>query len=143
MAGCVGAVVPVAIGNGYGWLQLTMGGKMGDPLFALIDAVAVTVGVSFTVGSGGSGGVFGPSVMIGGLLGAFYSLLLNDLYDLGLHVPSFMIVGMVSLFAGAAKAPLSTLILIAEMTGGYELLVPAMVSVFVSYFLSGSRSIFR
>jgi CIC family chloride channel protein len=49
---------------------------------------------------------------------------------------------MVSLFAGAAKAPLSTLILIAEMTGGYQLLVPAMVSVFLSYFLSGDRGIF-
>ncbi len=141
-AGAVGAFVPVAIGNGYGWLQLMMDGELRDPVFALAGAVAVILGVSFTIGSGGSGGVFGPSVMIGGLIGAFYSLMLNDVYSLNLHVPSFMIVGMVSLFAGAAKAPLSTLILIAEMTGGYDLLVPAMTSVFATYFLSGRRSIF-
>jgi CIC family chloride channel protein len=142
LAGSVGAVLPVAVGNGYGWIQLFMDGVLRDPLLALGGALAVILGVSFTVGSGGSGGVFGPSVMIGGLLGAFYSITLNDLYGLDLNVPSFMIVGMVSLFGGAARAPLSTLILIAEMTGGYQLLVPAMVSVFVTYFLSGERSIF-
>ena len=142
VAGTVGAAVPVSIGNGYGWIQLFMDGVISDPIFALAGSVAVILGVSFTIGSGGSGGVFGPSVMIGGLVGAFYSLVMNDLYHLDLDVPSFMIVGMVSLFGGAAKAPLSTLILIAEMTGGYQLLVPAMLSVFVTYFLSGDRSIF-
>ena len=142
VAGLVGASVPIAIGNGYGWLQLILDGELTDPILTSLGAVAVMLGVSFTIGSGGSGGVFGPSVMIGGLVGATYSLALNKLYGFGLHVPSFTIVGMVSLFAGAAKAPLSTLILIAEMTGGYELLVPAMVSVSVSYFLSGKRSIF-
>ena len=142
LAGLVGAFVPVSIGNGYGWLQLIMDGKLTDLGFIVLGAVAVMLGVSFTLGSGGSGGVFGPSVMIGGLVGAGYSIALNQYHSLSLHVPSFTIVGMVSLFAGAAKAPLSTLILIAEMTGGYELLVPAMVSVSISYFLSGKRSIF-
>ncbi len=142
LAGLVGAFVPIAIGNGYGWLQLIMDGKLQDLSFIILGAIAVMFGVSFTLGSGGSGGVFGPSVMIGGLVGAAYSIAINQYYSLSLHVPSFTIVGMVSLFAGAAKAPLSTLILIAEMTGGYELLVPAMVSVFISYFLSGKRSIF-
>ncbi|NPB08673.1 MAG: CBS domain-containing protein [Aquificae bacterium] len=142
LAGMVGALVPVAIGNGYGWLQLVMDGFVKDYLFTFLGALAVMLGVSFTIGSGGSGGVFGPSVMIGGLLGASYSLFLNSFYGLSLHVPSFTIVGMVALFAGAAKAPLSTLILVAEMTGGYELLVPAMISVFITYFLSGERSIF-
>ena len=142
LAGLVGAFVPIAIGNGYGWLQLIMDGKLQDLSLIILGAIAVMFGVSFTLGSGGSGGVFGPSVMIGGLVGAAYSIAINQYYSLSLHVPSFTIVGMVSLFAGAAKAPLSTLILIAEMTGGYELLVPAMVSVFISYFLSGKRSIF-
>lgn len=142
LAGCVGAVIPVSLGNGYGWIQLFMDSVLKDPLFALAGAIAVVLGVSFTIGSGGSGGVFGPSVMIGGLVGAFYSTAMNSFYGLDLNVPSFIIVGMVSLFGGAAKAPLSTLILIAEMTGGYQLLVPAMVSVFITYFLSGERSIF-
>ena len=142
VAGLIGAFVPIAIGNGYGWLQLILDGKLTDLSFIILGALAVMFGVSFTLGSGGSGGVFGPSVMIGGLVGSAYSIALNQYYSISLHVPSFTIVGMVSLFAGAAKAPLSTLILIAEMTGGYELLVPAMISVFITYFLSGKRSIF-
>ncbi len=142
IAGTVSALVPISVGNGYGWLQMFMDGALSDPLLALLGAVAVVLGVSFTIGSGGSGGVFGPSVMVGGLVGAFYSLTLNSVYGMDLSVPSFMIVGMVSLFGGAAKAPLSTIILIAEMTGGYQLLVPAMLSVLITYFLSGERSIF-
>ena len=142
IAGSIAMFFPAAIGNGYGWIQLILDGKWNNYDQIFLSAVAVMLGVSFTIGSGGSGGVFGPSVMIGGLLGASYSLFLNSQYNLNLHVPSFTIVGMVALFAGAAKAPLSTLILIAEMTGGYELLVPAMIAVFISYFFSGDRSIF-
>ncbi|WP_461831406.1 chloride channel protein [Aquifex sp.] len=142
IAGIIGMFIPMAIGNGYGWLQLILDGKLNDYLFTLAGAFGVMLGVSFTIGSGGSGGVFGPSVMIGGLLGASYSLFVKKELGISLHVPSFTIVGMVALFAAAAKAPLSTLILIAEMTGGYDLLVPAMIAVFIAYFLSGERSIF-
>ncbi len=143
VTGLVCIVTPIAIGNGYGWLQLIMLGEYTNIPGIGLGIVGVIVGVSFTLGSGGSGGVFGPSVMIGGLLGALFSLVVNTLFpDAGLSVASFMVVGMVSFFGGAAKAPLSTLILIAEMTGGYELLVPAMFSVFVTYLLSGKDSIF-
>ncbi len=142
LAGGLGAFAVPAIGNGYGWLQLVLDQERTDPLFLLLGLVGVIFGVSLTLGSGMSGGVFGPSVMIGGFAGALYAKLMNDLGGAGLHIPSFTIVGMVSLFGGSAKAPLSTLILIAEMTGGYELLVPAMISVFITYFLSGDRSIF-
>jgi len=142
LSGTIGAFIPIAIGNGYGWLQLIMDGKIIDPYFIALGIIGVILGVSFTLGSGGSGGVFGPSVMIGGLAGALFSILLNTFFNLNLNVTSFMIVGMVSLFGSAAKAPLSTLILVAEMTGGYSLLLPAMVSVFTAYFLGGKRSIF-
>ncbi|MCD6548872.1 MAG: chloride channel protein [Thermodesulfobacterium sp.] len=142
LAGTIGAFIPMAIGNGYGWLQLIMDGKTIDPYFIALGTIGVIWGVSFTLGSGGSGGVFGPSVMIGGLAGALFSILLNTFFNLNLNITSFMIVGMVSLFGSAAKAPLSTLILVAEMTGGYSLLLPAMLSVFTAYFLSGKRSIF-
>lgn len=142
IAGTIGAFIPLAIGNGYGWLQLIMDGKITDPYLITLGILGVTLGVSFTLGSGGSGGVFGPSVMIGGLTGAIYAIILNKYGNFNLHIPSFMIVGMVSLFGGAAKAPLSTLLLIAEMTGGYSLLLPAMLSVFTAYLLSGKKSIF-
>lgn len=142
MAGIVGILSPFAIGNGYGYLQLILDLKLTDPLLILAGAIGVALGVSFTLGSGMSGGIFGPSVMIGGLFGAFYSLLLNGYFGLDLHVPSFTVVGMVTFFGASAKAPLSTLILISEMTGEYSLLVPAMLSIFTAYLLSGDRSIF-
>ncbi len=142
LAGSLGAIAVPAIGNGYGWIQLVLSGEKTDFPLLVMGLVGVALGVSLTLGSGMSGGVFGPSVMIGGFAGALYAKTLNSLTGTTLHIPSFTIVGMVSLFAGAGKAPLSTLILIAEMTGGYELLVPAMISVFITYFLSGDRSIF-
>ncbi len=142
LAGIVGAVAVPAIGNGYGWIQLILSGERTDLFLIVSGLIGVAIGVSLTLGSGMSGGVFGPSVLIGGFTGALFAKVVNDLTGADLHVPSFTIVGMVSVFAGAAKAPLSTLILIAEMTGGYDLLVPAMISVFISYFLSGERSIF-
>jgi len=142
LAGFLGMIAVPAIGNGYGWIQLILNQERNDYALLLLGLIGVILGVSLTLGSGMSGGVFGPSVMIGGFSGALYAKVFNDFGGLNLHIPSFAIVGMVSLFAGAAKAPLSTLILIAEMTGGYELLVPAMISVFTSYFLSGDRSIF-
>ncbi|WP_353683885.1 chloride channel protein [Thermodesulfovibrio sp. 3907-1M] len=142
ITGAIGAFIPVAIGNGYGWIQLIIDGKLLDMSFITMGIAGVILGVSFTLGSGGSGGIFGPSVMIGGLTGAVYCLLWNRFINLNLHLPSFIVVGMVSLFGAAAKAPLSTLILIAEMTGGYSLLLPAMLSVFTAYYLSGDKTIF-
>ncbi len=141
LAGSVGAFAPAAVGNGYGWLQLLLDERIESIGFILFSLLAVLLGVSFTLGSGISGGIFGPSVIIGGFTGALYSLILKNTNGFLLHVPSFVVVGMVSIFAGAAKAPLSTLILIVEMTGGYDLLVPAMISVSITYFLSGKETI--
>jgi len=140
--GCIEILTPMAIGNGYGWLQLIMDGKIADLKEVFLGILGIIFGVSFTLGSGGSGGIFGHSVMIGGLTGAFYALFLNQHTSLNLPISSFMIVGMVSLFGSAAKAPISTLLLIAEMTGGYSLLFPGMLSVFISYYLSGKKSVF-
>ncbi len=64
MAGIVGMLIPFAIGNGYGYLQLILNLKLIDPLLILSDAVGVDLGVSFTFGSGMSGGIFGPFVMM-------------------------------------------------------------------------------
>ncbi len=58
-------------------------------------------------------------------------------------MPSFTVVGMVAFFGTSAKVPLSTLILISEMTGGYVLLVPAMLSIFTAYLISGKSASFQ
>jgi CIC family chloride channel protein len=146
--GLMGMVTPLAIGNAYGWLQMIMIGKLDflTPELIFISIFIVLLAFSFTLGSGGSGGVFGPSLVIGGLTGASVYYILSNLsfpetssFNLG----ALTVVGMVSTFAAAAKAPLSTIILVAEITGGYQLLIPATIAVAVSHFLSGEKSIFK
>jgi CIC family chloride channel protein len=79
------------------------------------------------VGSGGSGGVFAPSLFVGAMLGGACAAL-------G-HQPSapFVVVGMAAVFAGAAHVPIATMMMVTEMTGGYTLLVPAALAVLLSY----------
>jgi len=103
------------------------------------------VTTSLTIGSGGSAGVFEPSMVIGGLLGAF---ICTAFHLLGLFtwidVSSVIIVGMVSFFGATAKTPISSIIMGSELTGGYALLAPMMLATFVAYIMSGQHnSIFR
>jgi CIC family chloride channel protein len=82
---------------------------------------------SFSIGSGGSGGVFGPSIVIGGALGGAVGLLMQQLFPgMAIQVGAFVIVGMAGFFAAAANTPISTVIMVSEMTGNYHLLVPSM-----------------
>ena len=83
---------------------------------------------AFTIGSGGSGGVFGPSMVIGGCAGAATGLILQQVMPEGwvAHPETFSIVGMAGFFAGCAHAPISTIIMVSEMIGDYKLLVPTM-----------------
>jgi CIC family chloride channel protein len=85
--------------------------------------------MSLTIASGGSGGVFAPSLFIGAMLGGFLAAVA--------HLPPapFVIVGMAAVFAGSARVPLATLMMVTEMTGGYDLLVPAALAVMLSYLI--------
>ncbi len=144
IAGLIGAINPIALGNGYGWIQFLLNNDFTHltPVMVVSGIFLVIIALSFTLGSGGSGGVFGPSLVIGGLTGASTCLLLNFLTGNSFNLPSMTIVGMMATFAATAKAPLSTIVLVAEMTGGYELLVPSIISVSIAYILSGDKSIF-
>jgi CIC family chloride channel protein len=90
-------------------------------------AAAEIIALSFTVGSGGSGGVFAPSLFIGAMLGGACAALGNQ------PVAPFVVVGMAAVFAGAAHVPIATMMMVTEMTGGYTLLVPAALAVLLSY----------
>ncbi len=98
---------------------------------------------SLTIGSGGSGGVFGPSMVIGGCSGGALGLVLHQQWPwLVPHPASFAIVGMAGFFAAAAKTPFSTLIMVTEMTGGYDLLLPSLWVCTLSFILSDKQSIY-
>lgn len=116
------------LGGGYGMLQgaFTHPAEIALSTF-LIVALAKMVTTSLTISSGGSGGVFGPSMVIGGCLGgATGKLLAAGVPQLVTNPASFAVVGMAGFFAGCARAPFSTILMVTEMTGSYQLLLPTM-----------------
>jgi CIC family chloride channel protein len=133
---------------GYGILQNAMTVAEGQETlsFALV-LLAVAIGKIFTtgltIGSGGSGGVFGPSMVIGGCAGGALGILLNRIWPpLAPHPATFVIVGMAGFFAAAAKTPFSTLVIVSEMTGHYSLLLPALWVCALAFLLSDEQSIY-
>ncbi len=126
LTGVVGFFLPASIYTGYGVLQQAFNGHLAIG-FLLAVAVAKMFTTAFSIGSGGSGGVFGPSVVIGGALGGAIGLILHNVMPSLVPTPqAYIIVGMAGFFASAASAPFSTIIMVSEMTGSYDLLLPAV-----------------
>lgn len=114
------------MGFGYGSIQQALQGHLGLGLLLAI-AFGKMLTTSLSIGSGGSGGVFGPSMVIGGALGGAVGLLAQRVLPPGMVEPAaFVPVGMAGFFAAAANTPISTLVMVSEMTGNYELLLPAL-----------------
>ncbi len=136
-------VVPQVMSGGYGWLQLTLDGAL--PLKVLLLLLpAKILATSFTISSGGSGGVFAPSLVIGGVTGAVFAAAAERI------APGFapataacVLVGMGGFFAGVAKVPIASLIMVAEMSGSYNLLVPLMLVCSVVFLLMRGVSIYE
>jgi CIC family chloride channel protein len=135
IVGLIALRLPQVLGGGYGWIQQAIDGQLALRLL-LILLVAKMLALSLTVSSGGSGGVFAPSLFVGAMLGGSFAMLSH-------HTPEGMvIVGMAAVFGGAARVPLATLLMVVEMTGGYQLLVPAGLAVMLSYVLQVNLSRF-
>ncbi|MCA9679895.1 MAG: chloride channel protein [Kofleriaceae bacterium] len=124
------------MGSGYGMLQggvsemSALGPSLGILSFVAFGKMVTS---SLTIGSGGSGGVFGPSMVIGGCLGAVVGTMFHAWFpDVVPNVGPFTIVGMAGFFAGVAKAPISTLLMVGDLTGNYSLLLPSMLVVGIS-----------
>ncbi len=133
---------------GYGFLQKVLdpgGAALLIPVL-LVVAFGKILTTALTIGSGGSGGVFGPSMVIGGALGAVVGLLwkqwLPQLVS-DQDVVMFAILGMASFFAAAANTPVSTLIMVSELTGSYDLLLPSMWVCALAYLLNRNHSLYQ
>lgn len=126
VTGMLALAVPQVIGGGYGWLQDAIDGRLATSTLLLLLGMK-WLATSCTVSSGGSGGVFAPSLFSGAMLGGLCAAIA--------HQPPapFVIVGMAAVFGGAAHVPFATLMMVTEMTGGYTILVPAALAVFLSY----------
>ncbi len=165
LTGSLALAVPQVLGGGYEWMAVFVEGfyplrilgseyivKLYDNIWIALPLLTILLilkmlATGFSVGSGGSGGVFAPGLFIGGVVGLILSLVMTQLFpgvveDRVAFTSSMVIVGMVSLFGGVSKAPLSVLIMVSEMTGSYELMGPAMLSIALSYFLTGRYTIY-
>ena len=125
--------LPQVLGGGYGWIQEAIDGRLALGLL-LVLVVAKMLALSFTVSSGGS-----ESFSLPVSLSARCRWCLR-----GAHVPpaGLVIVGMAAVFAGAARVPIATLLMVVEMTGGYQLLVPAGLAVMLSFAIQINLSSF-
>lgn len=128
LMGLLALVLPETLATGYGWVQKAMtGGYIGWSLIFL--ALGKILAMSLTISSGGSGGVFGPNVYIGGMVGAWVAYAVDQLIPgANLNPSAFAVVGMAAVFAGTARVPIATLVMVSEMTGGYGLIVPSMLA---------------
>lgn len=145
LVGLIGLLLPQSLGMGYGWVQIGMGsGLFSIPLWVLLLLpFAKIVTTSFSIGSGGSGGIFGPGMVIGGMLGALvWRLTYHVLPGVPATPGPFVIVGMMALFGGIAHAPLAVMLMVAEMTGNLSMLAPAMIAVGIASILVGKNTIY-
>lgn len=146
VAGLVGIFFPQVLGLGYGFLQILIDGNMSQitanyltlPLFAVLIAVILLkiFATAFTVGSGGSAGVFAPSLVIGGFVGAAFWMVVNQFLPGWIPIPApLVVVGMMALFGGVGRVPIAVMLMVSEMTGSLNLLAPSMVAVVAAYFV--------
>ncbi len=139
LLGLIAFLFPPVLGMGYGWIQQAIEGNL-TLRFLLVLGFAKILATSLTIGSGGSGGVFAPSIVIGGLLGGAFGQVCAILFpEMVIQPTAFVLVGMAGFFAGVAKVPIASLIMVSEMTIGYALLVPIMMVVAITYLAISSQ----
>lgn len=147
--GIVGLFFPQAIGSGFGFLQDMFLLRIDMNFWPLILLLAALIPLrilttSLTIGSGGSGGVFGPSLLIGATIGALVGMLAKYYFPSIVDSPvPYMVVGMSAFFAGVANAPVASIMMVCELTGSYELLPPLMLVSVVAIIFSGKSGIYK
>ncbi|MCF6285850.1 MAG: chloride channel protein, partial [Candidatus Hydrogenedentes bacterium] len=136
VVGLISLVAPRALGAGYGIVQQAIDHELTVPVLLGL-ALCKIATTSFSVGSGGSGGVFGPALVIGGAVGGVVGLTAEQVFPAAdIQAGAFVIVGMAGFFAAAANTPISTIIMVSEMTGNFNLLVPSMLVCILAYLLA-------
>jgi chloride channel protein, CIC family len=143
LVGLIGLWKPQILSGGYGTIQQALRGELTVELLFILATLKI-IATAFTISSGGSGGVFGPSLFIGAMLGGAVGQISHHWFP-GIisHPGAFALVGMGAFFAGVAKAPLGALLMVCEMTGGYGLVVPLMLTSVLAILLSQRWSLYE
>lgn len=145
-------VFPPLFGEGYNSVKLVanasfntfsdnttlfsrLGENWGIIAFTALIVLFKPIAAGITIGSGGNGGNFAPSLFAGSYLGFFFSKLLNSTPWIQIPVGNFSLVGMAGMLSGVMYCPLTAIFLIAEITNGYELFIPLMIVSSISFFI--------
>jgi CIC family chloride channel protein len=143
LAGIVGFFLPHTLAFGYGYAQQALTDELAIS-FLLSLAIGKMVTTSFSIGSGGSGGLFGPSIVIGAALGGVVGLAFHQLLPEIVRAPgAFVVVGMAAFFAAVSNTPISTIIFVSEMTNSYHLLLPSLMACSVAYLATRRWTLFK
>ena len=143
-------IFPPIYGEGYDTIKLLLAGNSTEalhsslffsetrnPYFILLFLFGVLLikplASAVTIGAGGSGGIFAPSLFIGGVLGFLFSAGSNAFFGTDMSTSNFILVGMSGVMSGVLHAPLTAMFLIAEITSGYELFIPLMMVSAIAY----------
>ena len=148
LVGLMALGLPQVLGTGYGWVQKGLGTEMlHTPLLIILALpLARILATGLSIGTGGSGGVFGPGMVIGAFSGlAMWRVLEPFAPGVGHDPAPFVIVGMMAVFGGISRAPIAVMLMVSQMTGSIALLGPAMVAVAIAWFIVGRSddSIYR
>ena len=125
---------------------VTLGGLGSFTVYGLIILfILKVVATSFTVGSGGSGGLFAPALVCGAALGAAVGMIFKSFLPdaIGIHPQAFALVGMAGFMASALRIPLTAIVMVAEMSGNHQLLLPAMWVCCISFWLNSGWTLYR
>jgi CIC family chloride channel protein len=143
LTGIVGFFLPHTLAFGYGYAQKALTQEVAVSFLVSL-AIGKMITTSFSIGSGGSGGLFGPSIVIGAALGGavgqgFHQVLPEIVGSPG----AFVVVGMAAFFAAVSNTPISTIIFVSEMTNSYHLLLPSLLVCSVAYLATRRWTLFK
>jgi len=143
LTGTLGLALPDVLDFSYGFVQQGLFNQVPMLLFLAV-AAGKMFATGFSIGSGGSGGLFGPSVVIGGCIGGAVGLAMHDLFPVTIpDAAPFVIVGIAGFFSGSSKVPVTAVIAVSEITGSYHLLLPSMLVCSLSFFLCRRWNLYR
>ena len=138
----LGLIAPQVYGTSWGLIQDALLGKVALQTMMVVGLLKM-FSTAFTLGSGGSGGVFGPTLFIGGMVGGVVGTLGSMVApDVVTEPHAYVLVGMAAFFAGVANAPLGVLLMVCEITGGYNLVAPLLLVSVVAILFSRGYTIF-
>ena len=134
--GLMGWFVPQVLGVGYTYVGIALNGSMALKLLLLLVALKL-IGVTVSYASGNAGGIFGPSLFLGAMLGGAIGTVAHNLLPGYTATPgAYALVGMGAVFAGIVRAPMTSVLMIFEMTRDYAVIVPLMIANLTSLFIS-------